>query len=268
VKVLFSALSASSLRNFDGVIAMLGERGHTVHLVLHSGGRPEGSSDLLEGLRRVPGLTLEERNDRADGGLLGFASGIRASGDLLHFHDPRFTPTYRERSIRRAPRVMQRLAATRLIRSARLRAALGAVLGQVERFLPTSRPLCRYVEQIAPDVALFTPYIGLRTAQPDFLRAARAVGVPTGVCVASWDNLTSKALMRPVPDRVFLWNEIQRQEAEELHDVPAGRIVVTGAQCFDQWFDRTPRPREVFFDQLGLDPARPMDALRPRRQRG
>ena len=29
-------------------------------------------------------------------------------------------------------------------------------------------------------------------------------------------------------------------EAIEMHGVPADRIVVTGAQCYDQWFDRTP----------------------------
>jgi len=32
-----------------------------------------------------------------------------------------------------------------------------------------------------------------------------------------------------------------------LHGVPAERVVVTGAQCFDQWFDRVPdRPRDRF----------------------
>ena len=79
-----------------------------------------------------------------------------------------------------------------------------------------------------------------RLPQIDHLRAARALGRRTGVCVFSWDHLSSKALLRSVPDRVLLWNETQKQEAMRWHGMPADRIVVTGAQCYDQWFDRTP----------------------------
>jgi hypothetical protein len=79
----------------------------------------------------------------------------------------------------------------------------------------------------------------------------------TGVCVKSWDNLSSKSLIRPVPDRVFVWNGVQREEAIELHSIPSERVVVTGAQCFDEWFDWPPRPRDEFSRRVGLDPERP-----------
>ena len=87
---------------------------------------------------------------------------------------------------------------------------------------------------------LLTPLIDLGSSQIDYLRAARALGIPTALCVWSWDHLSSKALIRECPDRVFVWNETQKREAVELHRVPAERVVVTGAQCFDHWFDRTP----------------------------
>src|SRR6185436_5329939 len=108
-----------------------------------------------------------------------------------------------------------------------------------------------------PDVALFTPYIGLRTVQPDYLAAAQSLGIPTVACISSWDNLSSKSLMRPIPDLVTVWNETQRREAVELHGVPAKKVEVTGAQCFDEWFGWEPRPREEFLRQVGLDPERP-----------
>jgi hypothetical protein len=48
------------------------------------------------------------------------------------------------------------------------------------------------------------------------------------------------------------------REAETLHGVPRDRVVVTGAQCFDQWFDRRPTlDREAFCRKVGLDPSRP-----------
>ena len=40
--------------------------------------------------------------------------------------------------------------------------------------------------------------------------------------------------------------------------MPPDRIVVTGAQCYDQWFGRQPsRSREEFCEQIGLDGSRP-----------
>jgi hypothetical protein len=76
--------------------------------------------------------------------------------------------------------------------------------------------------------------------------------------VKSWDNLSSKSLIRPVPDRLFVWNDTQRGEAETLHGIPREQIVITGAQCFDDWFDWRPRPREVICGRAGLDPERPL----------
>src|SRR5439155_27346423 len=56
----------------------------------------------------------------------------------------------------------------------------------------------------------------------------------------------------------FVWNETQKQEAGEYHDVPAKRVVLTGAQPFDRWFGRQPREtREQFCTKVGLDPGRP-----------
>jgi hypothetical protein len=57
---------------------------------------------------------------------------------------------------------------------------------------------------------------------------------------------------------VLVWNEVQRREAVEMHALPDDRIVVTGAQCFDQWFTRAPaRSREAFCGAVGLRADRP-----------
>jgi len=57
---------------------------------------------------------------------------------------------------------------------------------------------------------------------------------------------------------VLVWNEFQRREAVEMHGVAAADVVVTGAQKFDEWFERAPSmPREEFAARAGLDPKRP-----------
>ena len=111
---------------------------------------------------------------------------------------------------------------------------------------------------IDPDVLVISPLVTDQSTQVDLIKAARRFGVRSALCVASWDHLTTKGLMRIQPDLVALWNHAQRREAIEFHGVEADRIVVTGAQCFDRWFDRTPRrTRADFCARVGLRPDRP-----------
>jgi len=78
------------------------------------------------------------------------------------------------------------------------------------------------------------------------------------LCVHSWDNLTNKGLIHVVPDAVFVWNEVQRKEAADMHAVPAANVVVTGAPTYDQWFTRRPSTtRDEFCQKVGLPAERP-----------
>jgi hypothetical protein len=129
---------------------------------------------------------------------------------------------------------------------------------EVERAVPPSSAIDRYVESLAPDVVLVTPLVDVASTQADYVKSARRLRIPVGVCVASWDNLTNKGMIRVDADRVFVWNETQRREAIELHGVPEDRVVATGAQKFDQWFERQPSTtRDEFLHKVGLEPGRP-----------
>jgi hypothetical protein len=129
---------------------------------------------------------------------------------------------------------------------------------RLERAVPTSRRVDRFVAARRPDVVLASPVVELASTQVDHLRSARRAGIPTGICVASWDNLTGKGLLRFVPERVFVWNETQRREANAMHGIPADRVVATGAPRFDEWFEREPSTtREEFTRKVGLDPGEP-----------
>jgi hypothetical protein len=108
---------------------------------------------------------------------------------------------------------------------------------------------------------LVTPLVSIGGRQADFVKAARAVGVPVGLPVFSWDNLSNKGVMHVRPDRVFVWNEIQRREAVDLHGMDPLRVVVTGAPRFDAFYRMSPSvEREAFCRQVGLDPQRPLVA--------
>jgi len=133
------------------------------------------------------------------------------------------------------------------------------VLDVIERAIPTDRWIADLIAGQQADVVLVTPLVDIGSDQVEYVKAAKALGIRSGLCVHSWDNLTNKGLMRVAPDRVFVWNEAQKHEAVALHGVPPGRVVVTGAQIFDHWFTEQPsRRREEFCRLVGLRPDRPL----------
>jgi hypothetical protein len=257
VKVLFSALTPAYLRNFEPVLHALAERGHDVHLAIHRSTKAAGAETLDTQLAAAhPNVTADHAPSPRDR-RHRLSIGLRACRDYMQFADPTFHERYKARARERVPEAFRRLSELRPARTTAGRRALSAAVRAAERLVPASQDAKRYLAAHAPDVALFTPYVGLRTVQPDFLRAAQALRIPNAVCVSSWDNLSSKSLLRPMPDLITVWNETQRREAFELHGIDPQRVAVTGAQCFDRWFGWPARPRAEFCRAVGLDPERP-----------
>lgn len=95
------------------------------------------------------------------------------------------------------------------------------------------------------------------------LHEARARGIPALGMVRSWDNLTSKGLIPVLPDILLVNNEIVREEAIRLHDVPAERIRVVGIPHYDAYVAGRRSPREAFFRRIGGDPAKRLIVFTP-----
>src|SRR4029078_5208998 len=110
------------------------------------------------------------------------------------------------------------------------RRSLGAPLQAIEGAIPGHPALDAVVSEQHPDLLLVTPLIELGSQQVDYVKCARRLGIRSALCVASWDNLTSKGLVRVIPAHVVVWNEAQAQEAAALHGVPPERVTVTGSQ--------------------------------------
>jgi hypothetical protein len=261
MKLLFLARHANYFRNFESVIRLWAERGHQVHLAVERG-ESVGGSALLEALTAAyPGVTTGEAPRREASDQATIASRLRRALDVLRYLEPSYdrTPRLRTRAAERAPAFAVAFASSAWARVPMIRAGLRWILTRAERAIPLSRDILRYLHEQRPDALVITPLIGVvGSSQPDYLRAARATGLPAAVAVWSWDHLTSKALIRDVPDRVIVWNTVQRDEAVRLHGIPPERVAVTGAQCFDQWFDRRPsRSHDALCAAAGLPAGRP-----------
>ena len=258
MRILFFARHYAYLRLFEAPIAALAERGHHLYLVAD---REEdmGGRGLAERLAaRYPNVTLAVTPGRAPGLWGEFARRLRLGIDYLRYLDSRYdgTPHLTTRARERAPRVVVTLA-ERFSEPAERR-RLADVLRSVERGLPRARHLEDFIRAQHPDLVIITPLVELGSPQMEHLLAAKSVGVRTMLPIASWDHLSSKALVRVLPDAIVVWNPVQKREAIEMHGVPESIVTVTGAQCYDQWFGRQPsRSREKFCSRVGLRSDRP-----------
>ena len=260
MKILFCAQHFSYVRNYESVVRALSARGHQVHVAAE---RQEqmGGRQLVERLtEECPGVTWGWSPALEEEPWFNFAAKLRHTLQYVRFLDPAYDdrPKYRERAAVNTPRVLRRLLATPLTRPAAVRRLLAALLVRAERLMPSSARLEAFLREASPDVVLLASVTNPGSPEMDHLKAARRMRIPVAMCVFSWDHLSGKSWIRIAPDQVIVWNETQRREAIEEHFLPADRVVTTGAQCWDQWFDRAPsRSREAFCRDVGLDPLQP-----------
>jgi hypothetical protein len=258
-------MHAGYLRHYLEPLRLLAERGAHIHL---SFGQPDKEpvdtllvKRLLAAGSHVSAGYGPERSPLD--GWRRLAWVVRGLTDLSRYSHPRYAQAFALRNRMRA-KVVDRIRSSRMepvgkavvIRAAdRIAAADGAEaaarnarrLAHLEAAIPPSRRHVALLRDWRPDVVLASPVVEVASPQVEWIKAARSEGIPSGVAIASWDNLTNKGLIRVLPDRVLVWNEIQRGEAVELHGVEPGAVIVTGAQKFDEWFERQPSTTFVEF---------------------
>lgn len=271
MKILFFMLHPGYVRNYESTLRLLAERGHQIHLAFSHTSK-QAKDRFPERLAADhPSISFGVAPKHNDGSWGIIAWAVRGLMDYSRYIHPRY---------RNAPKLRGRLAdklqvfATNVrflwllislpvrlidhIHSARLSHVLIRFFSALEQAVPTSHKITRFIADQAPDLVLVTPLVDTASIQVEYIKTAQRLGIRTGLCVASWDNLTNKGLIRLEPDLVILWNEIQRREAVELHGIPPEKIAVTGAQRFDEWFEQRPSTsREEFLQRAGLPPERP-----------
>ena len=133
---------------------------------------------------------------------------------------------------------------------------LEKLLSRLEKLKQAFTPLLarEFFDRYQPDLVF---YATIYSKSHYIERGAVQRGISTVAFVLSWDNPTSKGPFPVTPDRVIVWNEIQRQELIKYHSFNPSDIFISGVPQFDIYthLDKF-LDRETFFKKLALDPAK------------
>ena len=262
MNIVFIMRHSGFVRIFESTLRLLCERGHRVHVAFLSSERQwqVDAPDIAQQLAaEFPRFSRGMAPERADA-WASLGRELRGTLDYLRYLAPRYrnAPKLRARAARDVPEAVLRKTERGPYASGPGRAALAAWLRLMERSIPVSREIDAFLVEHNPDLLLVSPLVEPGSPQREYLRAARARGIRTVLCVASWDNLTNKGLIHGPVDLVTVWNTHMRQEAVELHGIAQDRVAVTGAQQFDHWFSWQPATsRTTFCARVGLVSADP-----------
>jgi FkbM family methyltransferase len=258
---LFVVRQKKNVDTFDEVIAHLLAAGHRVTLTIQQ--RGDERDERLTARFDSPLFDVVRPPDNRGDHWRGTAPLVRSARDAAHYTRPQYQSASKLRQ-RALDSLLSELGADRAISGEAVTLApqagerLRTALEQLERLIPSDPLHEEFLTRHAPDVVVVTPGIHFGSVQSDFIKSARARGLPVWMLLFSWDNLSSKGALHVAPDLLFVWNERQRQEARDLHDYPPANVIPIGAPRFDEFFRLRPLvPRQEFFEPLALDPSRP-----------
>ena len=258
--MLFLLRSPAYVRNFETVLRTLADRGHSVTVLFEErkeGGDEAGLALISRLSEEYPSLDYEFLPLLARGPRRRFRMGIQAGQDWLRYFDEPFgdSDNLRARALPFLPDRVERTLASAARRLPRGRRAAAAAARRMDARLGEDRAVRAELERRRPRALVLSPLVQLHSRQAEWVRSARRLGIPTMLCVYSWDSLTSKGLVHVQPDRLAVWNDAQRRDAADLHGVDPDSVVVTGAWPYDHWFEWQPsRSRAELCQQLGLPP--------------
>ena len=258
-RILFSLVHPGYLRNFDSSIRLLAERGHRVRLLFaHHRKAVDAGRMLLDEYATKYGIEYEARSF-APTFWMNWAVLVRSVRDYARYFRPAFQQAtkLRDRAAEHVSAPLRILLSLPGVRAWIWGPAMTRLLAFAEAGIPPDPAIMDYFRQHEIDLLMVSPFVDMASPQTEYVKAAQALGIPTVLPVHSWDNLTNKGQIRVVPDLVAVWNHLQEREAIEIHGVAPERIVVTGAEAYDHWFQWKASTREEFCARIGLDPSRP-----------
>lgn len=108
-----------------------------------------------------------------------------------------------------------------------------------------------YFEKYKPDL-VFLAHL-FEEPEIHLLREAKKRAVKTVGFINSWDKVTGRCIMRLLPDKIVVFNDIVKKEAMEHNEISGKDIHVSGIPHYDHYFKAGVSARKEFFRELGIN---------------
>ncbi len=261
MRILYTLRGEGYFSYHDTVIHHLCSAGHQVNILFdEEHGRVKLDPVIQISMDRFPNLgrgNLVRRSDAwrkilfASRELRSYSSYLNRPEQSAYYSDrwENYIADFIKPLVRRS-KIARKLVASRLCQ---------LVLQGFEQMVPPDKKIIQLIQEYHPDVIVASPANLRFTEELDYIKAGKALGIPTVISVLSWDNLTTKGIFQVIPDVLLTWNQVQTDEAIQIHRIPPERIVITGSPFFDKWMDgdRLQLDRAAFFHKVNLDPDLP-----------
>lgn len=240
LKIIFVIRSPDQFHYFSSIIEALCVRGHLVSLLFDVRYAKRGKIDQVEGIKKkFYNFSYEFVPSRTD----CWWRPLFALREIWSYSRflviPNQSDTWRKLQLTYiSPRIRPLVRA----RNSFLNWLLGRsiflrIFRLIETITPPDKKITARLLSERPDVVVASPgNYRFSTADIEYLKAAKSLGIPTAVPVISWDNLTVRGPLFIIPDRLLAWNQAHAKEAVEWHGVPKENIRIIGSSFFDGWF--------------------------------
>jgi hypothetical protein len=131
---------------------------------------------------------------------------------------------------------------------------------------PLIRKLARFLDAALVRNSTYAPYFAKHRPnlvlmahlfddqEIHLLREAKRRKVKTVGFINSWDKVTARCMLRLLPEKFVVFNDIVKQELMEHDEVRERDIFAAGLPHYDAYVRNRPSPRAEFYKQLGIKP--------------
>ena len=127
-----------------------------------------------------------------------------------------------------------------------------ALSRRLDYLLVANHTYDKFFEKYKPDLVFLANIF--YEPEVHFLRAAKKHGVKTIGFINSWDKITARCVLRLMPDKFVVFNDLVRDELKYYDLASDKNIFVGGIPQYDIYFDGQSTARDEFCRQIGLDP--------------
>jgi len=142
------------------------------------------------------------------------------------------------------------------------RRAVRKLVRALDYLLVRSETFESYFDSYRPDLVFLAHLFD--DLEIDMLREATRRSVATVGFINSWDKLTAaRGVIRLLPDKLIVFNDLVRQEAEEHADMKREDIFISGIPNYDWHINYKPLGRKEFFAAKRLNPQKKLIVYAP-----